>query len=515
MNRTQFLSAALGPLFAAGIAAGLFSAPAQAAPQEPAPVQDPAKLRERIAKVAEEAIAEHELPGMAIVAGFGSEPLFARGWGYADAAGGVPVTEDTVFRVGSIARSFTAVAALQLAEQERLDLDATLAKLLPAFSAQGREVTVRQLLAHTSGIPSYRELGADWKRRGRKSFSHAELLELFQGQPFEFEPGERFAPSNSGYTLLSILVERASEREFTEHVRRNLFLPLGLRNTRFCDEEPAPEPEPVAEKEGEERGEGEAEGAKGGQARAQEATVVVPGFYDLGEGQVLSTEDVCSSAKDLYLWQRGLAEREVLGEEGWRLLTTPIALPSGESTGHGLGLAAGELDGLPAVWHGGEFEENRSHILHYPDADLTVVVLATKASAPVQEIARRVARTALDLPEPGVVDLELPEEERLLYAGNYKIGSTLVTVREKDGRLALLQPNEPDLELLFQGHRTFVAASEPETRLVFTVREGKAESFVLRRKGFESIAKRFDEAQSAGPLEARPPSALVPHSRGT
>jgi len=502
MNRTQVLSAALGPL---AFAAGISIAPAR---QEPAPARDPAELRERIVTLAEEAIAEHGLQGLAIVAGSGSEPLLARGWGYADAAGGVPVTEDTVFRVGSIARSFTAVAALQLAEQEQLDLDAKLSELLPDFPMQGREVTVRQLLAHTSGIPSYRELDPGWKRRGRKSFSHAELLELFQGRPFEFEPGERYAPSNSGYTLLSILIERASEREFTDYVRRSLFLPLGLRSTRFCDEEP--EPEPLAEKASGAQGEGEAEGAAGGGARAQEATLVVPRFYDLGEGQVLSTEDVCSSAKDLYLWQRGLAERQVLGDEGWRLLTTPIALPSGESTGHGLGLAAGELDGLPAVWQGGELEENRSHVLHYPGVDLTVVVLATNAGAPVQEIARSVARAALDLPDPGVVDLELPEEERALYAGNYKLGSTLVTVREKDGRLVLLQPQEPDLELLFQGHRTFVAVSDPETRLVFDVREGRAESFVLRRKGFQSIAKRFDEAESPAPDAAGAP---VPQAR--
>ncbi|HVS08826.1 MAG TPA: serine hydrolase domain-containing protein [Planctomycetota bacterium] len=508
MNRTKTLSLALAPLACAAISIDRLGAQPAAASQEPAPTRDPGELRKHIERLADAAIAEHELQGLAIVAGSGSEPLLARGWGYADAAGGVPVTEDTVFRVGSIARSFTAAAALQLAEQERLDLDAKLSELLPKFPMQGREVTVRHLLAHTSGIPSYRDLDPDWKRRGRKFFSHEELLELFQGQPFEFEPGERYAPSNSGYTLLSILIEKASGREFTDHVRRNLFLPLGLRNTHFCDEEP--QVEPLAEEAGEGGGE-KGKPTAGGEAHAQEATVVVPRFYELGESQALSTEDVCSSAKDLYLWQRRLAERQVLGDEGWRLLTTPVALPSGESTGHGLGLAAGELEGLPAVWQGGEFEENRSHVLHLPDVDLTVVVLATSASAPVAEIARSVARAALDLPAPGVVDLELSEEERELYAGNYKIGSTLVTVRAKDGKLVLLQPNEPEMELLFQGHRAFVAASEPETRLIFDVREGKAESFVLRRKGFQSIAKRFDEAESprGRALESRGPPSLA------
>jgi CubicO group peptidase (beta-lactamase class C family) len=442
------------------------------------PAQDPRVLADKILALVNEHRNRLELQGLSFAVGQGDEPLVQTGLGYLDASAGVVATETTAYRIGPLARVFTAVAALQLVDEKKLDPRDELSKLVPGFPTQEHKVTLHHLLSHTSGIPGYGPLGKEWRERGRVAFTQPELLQVFKDQPFEFSPGERFAPSNSGYTLLSVIVESKTGQPFTEYVRRQILLPLGLRDTTYCDALPPPK----------------AEAADQGPAAVPAAVQTAP--IPASQLQILSMEDLCSSARDLYAWQRALAGRKLLSEESQLLLTAPVLLPDGRDTHHGYGLVQSSPDGVKRITHGIDEELAHATIAYYPDADLTIVLLAAPQPTPVEErlseLERRIARTVLDLPEPTVVDKPLTPEERALYAGGYQLGSTRLVIADNEGRLELQWAHEPTLHLLFQGQHTFATREEPETRLIFQLHQDRVEQFVLRRKGFESVVKRFD-----------------------
>ena len=127
--------------------------------------------------------------------------ILARGYGYADVENGVPATAETVYRLGSITKQFTAMAILKVAEAGKLSLEDDLSKFLPDFPLQGHKVAIHHLLNHTSGIKSYTSL-PNFFRTARQDLSHEEMLALFKEQPFDFEPGAKMFYNNSGYYML-------------------------------------------------------------------------------------------------------------------------------------------------------------------------------------------------------------------------------------------------------------------------------------------------------------------------
>ncbi|TVP53823.1 MAG: class A beta-lactamase-related serine hydrolase, partial [Gemmatimonadales bacterium] len=166
------------------------------------------------------------------------EPVFSEGFGWADLEHRVPVTDSTVFRIGSVTKQFTAAAILRLAEEGALSLDDELTRFLPDYPTGDHPITVRHLLNHTSGIPNYTALGAAWLSGITLDRSHDEMLALFQDEPLDFEPGQRFAYSNSGYYLLGMVIEEVTGRPYDEFMEEDIFEPLGLRDTSYCWERP-------------------------------------------------------------------------------------------------------------------------------------------------------------------------------------------------------------------------------------------------------------------------------------
>ena len=161
----------------------------------------------RIDAIVQKHMREPGAVGLSVAVGRGAEVTFARGYGRADLEFDVPVNEDTLFRIGSVTKQFTAAAILRLQEKGKLAIDEELTKYLPEFPTQGHVVTLRNLLTHTSGIVNYTNLGP-WEKVVARELSDAEMCALFQDVPFDFEPGQRWNYSNSGYYLLGMIVAR-------------------------------------------------------------------------------------------------------------------------------------------------------------------------------------------------------------------------------------------------------------------------------------------------------------------
>ncbi|HEY7543856.1 MAG TPA: serine hydrolase domain-containing protein, partial [Blastocatellia bacterium] len=171
-------------------------------------------------------------PGAAVIVVKDGKVIFRKGYGMANMELGVKIEPDMIFRIGSVTKQFTAVAILMLMEQGKLTLQDEITKFLPDYPTQGQRITIEHLLTHTSGIKSYTGL-PEWRPQWRKDVSLKELIDLFKDKPMEFAPGEKWNYNNSAYVLLGAIIEKISGQSYAEFLEKNIFTPLGMKNTSY------------------------------------------------------------------------------------------------------------------------------------------------------------------------------------------------------------------------------------------------------------------------------------------
>ena len=161
-----------------------------------------------------EALASPAAVGFSVSVGIDGRIALEKGYGLCELEHEVPTTPRTVFRIGSITKQFTSVLVMRLVEQGKVDVDELAATYLPEVDFAGRDVTVRQLLNHSSGIASYTDLGPEWQKTLALELTDQKLLALFTAEPPDFPPGEGWKYNNSGYYLLGMLVEVVSGERY-------------------------------------------------------------------------------------------------------------------------------------------------------------------------------------------------------------------------------------------------------------------------------------------------------------
>ncbi|HZM99550.1 MAG TPA: serine hydrolase, partial [Pyrinomonadaceae bacterium] len=178
-----------------------------------------------------------ESPGAAIAVIKDGIVVYKRGYGSANLEYNVPITPQTVFHVASVSKQFTAFAIALLASQGKLSLDDDIRKHLPEVPDFGKKITVRHLIHHTSGLrDQWTLLGmAGWRLDDVITKEHIMKMVRYQRE-LNFDPGAENLYSNTGYTLLAVIVERVSGQSFREYTEANIFKPLGMTNTHFHDD---------------------------------------------------------------------------------------------------------------------------------------------------------------------------------------------------------------------------------------------------------------------------------------
>ena len=193
-----------------------------------APADEYAPAAARAEAMVEEFVRQQRIPGFSIAVGQGGRILWSAGFGWADVEQKVPVTRETRFRTGSVAKPLTAAAAVLLHQRGALDLDRPVREYLPAFPRKAFDFTPRQLAGHLAGIRHYE----DGRPLSQKRYaSVAESFELFADKPLLHRPGTRYRYSSYGYVLLSAVIEAAARAPFLEHMQRYVFDPLGMTST--------------------------------------------------------------------------------------------------------------------------------------------------------------------------------------------------------------------------------------------------------------------------------------------
>ncbi len=176
-------------------------------------------------------------PAVTVLVDRGGETVFTTSIGLADVADRRPASAESVYAIGSITKSFTALAALQLVDEGRISLDDTVEKLLPDYRGPGGKVKVRNLLDHTSGLPNYTsDIAGLYPRLERNAWTRDEMVANFASLPLQFEPGALWNYTNSGYYLLGLIIEKTSGLDYYDYLRTRVFMPLGMQDTYSGDD---------------------------------------------------------------------------------------------------------------------------------------------------------------------------------------------------------------------------------------------------------------------------------------
>lgn len=359
-------------LATAAVAAAALTTAADAAPAMPSgvAVAAAAALRATFADLA----AGYQ-PGCAAAAIRDGRVLASAGFGYADLAGRVPVTPDTVFNVASISKQFTAFAVLLLEKRGRVSLGDSIRRYVPELGEHAQSVTLRHLLHHTGGLRDYITLAA-WDGVGTADPLDASgaLAILARQRAPDFAPGSAHAYSNTGYFLLSQLVEAASGRSMRAFAADEIFRPIGMASTSIVDRYPAA----VAA-----LARGYSRDGKGGFGVDESPWEMT------GDGQVHTT------VGDLALWDDNLRTGRVGGRDLVDRLTEPGTLDDGTPLDYANGLFVAPYRGLPAQAHGGAWAGYAGYWLRLPEQRLAVAVLCNRSDVDVEGRAAQIADALL------------------------------------------------------------------------------------------------------------------------
>lgn len=334
-------------------------------------------LADRINDTAQQWIASGKSAGVAVEISQHGNTVFARGYGWKVLGTSAPVQPDTVFHIASATKQFTAAAILQLVQQGRLSLDDKLSKFFPTFPG-GDQVTVRELLTHTSGIHNYTEFG--WKLWTLHELTQHHSTESWvrhiatQHPLYDFPPGTAWHYTNSGYYLLGAIVEKLSGMSLHDYFAKNLFEPLGLTRTAFG----------IDGTTGPDLAQAYLPGGSVGSFKP------VPFYEDFSMSVVGASGAVRSTADDMTKWTAALFAARVVDSQLFDAMVTParlldgklasthrVNMPSTEPGGdYGFGIRIDRLDGQPEIGHEGDIPGFNAAVETYPEQAFTVVVLA-------------------------------------------------------------------------------------------------------------------------------------------
>jgi len=337
-------------------------------------------------------LAGPKTPGFAVLIRRGDQTIFQRGYGVRDLRTLTPIDGRTDFRLASFSKQFTAMAVMLLVHDGKLYYDDRLSTLLPGFPDYAREITVRHLLNHTSGVPDYEQL-MDAAAKNTWSPSHqisdAEVLTLLQQHPrADFKAGSRWAYSNSGYVLLGLIVAKVSGEPFGGFLNRRIFKPLRMRNTLAFEASRNKVPR-----------------------RAYGHTKRGDAFVETDQSSTSATlgdGGIYSNLEDLASWDSALRNHTLLSEAEMQPALTPARLDNGAETrwpaapgednlnpgqavSYGFGWFLEPYHGRPRMSHTGTTRGFRTVIQRFTGEQITVIILANRTDVDPAALSLRAA----------------------------------------------------------------------------------------------------------------------------
>lgn len=357
--------------------------------------------------------------------------LVSRAYGFANLEWRIPNTPATKFRLGSITKQFTAASILLLEERGKLRIDDPVKKHLADAPAAWDQITIFHLLTHTSGIPSFTGF-PEYRTAKLVSTPIEKIVETFRDKPLEFPPGEKWNYSNSGYLLLSYLVEKIGGQTYEQFVRENIFTPLEMKDSGY-DSNRTIIPQRAA---------GHSP-SPNGPVNAEFIHMSIPH----GAGALYSTTE------DLLRWTQGVFGGKLLSPASLGKMKTPF------KNDYAFGLQVRTTNGRTVIDHGGGIEGFNTMLVYYPDSKLTIAVLANLNGNAPGEIAMKLGAVAhgetIKLTSERK-EITLPPGILARYVGTYEVTPTVnMAITLVDGKLMTQLGQQRALPLFAESETSF------------------------------------------------------------
>ncbi len=350
-----------------------------------------AALKSRVDRIATQVLEETGVPSASVAVVKGGKLVYAQAYGKARLEPATPATAAMRYSIGSISKQFTATAILLLQEQGKLKLDDPVGKYVPGLT-RGDEVTIRQILSHTSGYQDY--WPEDYVMTPMlKAESAQQILDTWAKKPLDFEPGTQWQYSNTNYVLAGAIVEKVSGEKLMDFLVEHVFRPLGMQSVWNSDETKLTQTDATP--------------------YYRHALGPLRPAPKEGRGWMFAAGELAMTAHDLALWDESMIARSVLKPESYKEMFTEVKLKDGKATHYGLGVEVIDRDGHRSIEHSGEVSGFVSDNEVLVDDGVAVAVLTNQdAVGAASTIARLVAPAVAEFP------LTAPEKQALeLYRG--------------------------------------------------------------------------------------------------
>lgn len=410
------------------------------------------------------------VPGCALGVVEKGEWVYRQAYGKASLEHDLPLTTQSIFDTASVGKQFTAAAVALLAESGQISMDDPLAKYFPEFPGWAADITIEQLVFHTSGIRDYLQL-AYLAGKGGDADNYTDqwaINAMARQQETNFPPGTDYLYSNSGYLLLAHLVRRVTGQTLREYSREHIFGPLGMERTRYQDDHTELVP-----------------------LRAYGYAPDEGGFHSsMSTLDMVGDGGVFISVDEFFAWDQNFYQNR-LGKGGPDLitqLTTPATLKDGTAITYAYGLDVDEYRGQKTVSHSGSWVGYRSMIQRFPELQFSVIVLCNRADADPETLALKVSDQLLaDVLEPKAVATELPDfamsvKELEKFAGDYWEADEAFAAESRviDGELwAVHSPQRKNVLRPVSANRFQMMGVPSEVLVEFEMEEGRVKA--LRR----------------------------------
>lgn len=402
-------------------------------------------------------------PGCSLAVIQDSKIIYERGYGMASLDYDIALSPQSVFRIASTSKQFTAMSIALLAEEGTLSLDDDIRKYFPEFPEYDPPVTIRHLVHHMSGIRDYLDLMWLKGYTDAETYTNEQAVEIIGRQSLNFNPGDEMLYSNSGYFLLSLIVQKASGKTLREYANEHIFQPLGMHHTHFHDNYR----EVVKNRaDGYEKN-------KEGKWEISRTTLEM-----VGDGGVFTT------VEDLYLWDQNFYHNK-LGKGDPELIQqvlTPGKLNNGEVQNYAFGLGIDQYKGLTVVRHSGGFVGYRAQLMRFPEQSFSVICLCNTASANPSTLSLKVADIYLadqfTEKTPSSTEVQaakLSEKDLNKLAGHYYSRSEGLArqIQVQEGKLFYVRDSGSKSELLPIAKTRFAFVEVPTTELHFELAGGE------------------------------------------